>query len=85
MEETTHPTREKLEALVEGSLPDEDVIGLSRHISGCARCYEAVGAAARASREMPEPEWPLVPAFATAIGFAIALTLSLLYLLERLP
>jgi len=78
------PDPEALARFVENTLDEEQSSHISNHIVTCERCYDTVAAAARQllrERHMPAPSPPraLLPALATAIVMAIALTIFLLW------
>lgn len=80
----TCPQPEALTGFVENTLDEKQSSHVSNHIVTCERCYDTVAAAARQllrERQMPDPSPPraLLPALATAIVMAIALTIFLLW------
>lgn len=84
MDDDACPDRRTLTAFLDGELPERKAAGVSDHMAECGICYDTIAAAVRAQRDAPPPESPLLPAFATAIAFALGLTLALWLVLARL-
>jgi anti-sigma factor RsiW len=60
-----HPTPDRLEALVEGTLPDGDRVVLESHVLGCVRCQGEVEEWRALFAALSE-----LPRFAPSVGFA---------------
>ena len=87
MTNETCPGAETLAAYVDGRLGDDKLEEISSHLVDCERCYETVAATVRflagAGRaENIAPPLALLPALLTGTVMAIALTVSLLLLLQ---